>query len=96
MAVGGTNGLHQRRQRRQSKLPREINIASTGNVATSTVARCSQESGPLMVALYEGTGPPIWVDPMLDELIASLVVSRSVGAPALGRLSTATAASLEV
>jgi hypothetical protein len=32
---------------------------------------------------------------MLDELAASLVVSRSAGAPALGRPSTLTVASLE-
>jgi hypothetical protein len=49
-----------------------------------------------VVALYEGAGPPIWVNPMLDELVASLVVSRSVGASALGCPSTLTAASMEV
>jgi len=55
-----------------------------------------KESDPLAVALCEGAGPPIWVDPMLDELAASLVVSRSAGAQAFERPSTLTSASLEV
>ena len=93
---GGTNGFRRRRRRCRSKLPREIYIATTGNVATSTIARCSQESDPLVVALREGARPPVWVDPMLDELAASLVVSRSTGAPALWRPFTQTTASLEV
>jgi hypothetical protein len=42
------------------------------NAATST--------DPLMLALCDGAGPPIWVDPMLDELAASLVASWSMGA----------------
>jgi hypothetical protein len=64
------------------------------SVFTSTATRCSQESD--LLALWEDARPPIWVDPMLDELAASLVVSRSAGTPALGRPSTPTAASLEV
>jgi hypothetical protein len=48
------------------------------------------------VALCEGSGPPIWVDPMLDELPASLVISRSVGASTFGRPSTPPTAPLEV
>jgi hypothetical protein len=52
------------------------------------------------MAPCEGTGPPAWVDPMLDELdaslelAASLVASRSVGASALGCPSTPLAALL--
>jgi hypothetical protein len=45
---------------------------------------------PIEAVPSEGTGTPAWVDPMLDELdaslelAASLVTSRSVGASALG------------
>jgi hypothetical protein len=39
----------------------------------------------------QGRWPPVWVNPMLGELAASLVVNRS----ALGRPSTLTTASLE-
>jgi hypothetical protein len=49
---------------------------------------------PLALALCEGAGPPVWVDPMLDELAASLVVSWSTGASVL-HPSTPTVASLE-
>jgi hypothetical protein len=41
-----------------------------------------------------GHWPLAWVDPMLDELDASLVASRSVGALVLGGLSTPPAAPL--
>jgi hypothetical protein len=96
VAVGGTNGFRRRRRRRRSKLLREIYIAMTCNIATSTAARCFQESDPLAVALCEGARPAVWFDLMLDELAASRVVSGSAGAPALGRPSTPTVASLEV
>jgi hypothetical protein len=66
------------------------------NAATSSAARFSPESDPLAVTLCEGAGPPAWVDQMLDELGASLVVSRSAGAPAFGCPSSTTATSLEV
>jgi hypothetical protein len=54
------------------------------NTAASTVARCFLKPDPLAMALCEGTGPPAWVtsiDPMLDELVASLVVSRPAVTP---------------
>lgn len=50
------------------------------------------------MALCEGAGPPAWVVSvylMLDELAASLVVSRPAGAPASGHLSTLATASHE-
>ena len=49
------------------------------DATASTVARCFLEPDPLVEALCEGTGPPAWVasvDPMLDELAASLIASR--------------------
>jgi hypothetical protein len=73
---------------------REVDVAVTGNVASATVTCCPQEPDPLAVALCEGTEPPVWVDPMFDELAASLVVSRSVGASTLGHPSTPPAAPL--
>jgi hypothetical protein len=101
VAVGGTNGSRlRRRQRRRSKLPEEIDIAVMGNVASSSVTCCPQEPDPLVLALCEGTKPPVWVDPMFDELTASLqlaallIVSHSVDASVLGRPSTPPAAPL--
>jgi hypothetical protein len=96
--VGGANCIRRGRRWRRNKLPREINIATTpdytNNATTSTAAHCSPELAPLAVALGEGAGPHIWVDPMLDKLAASLVTSRSMGAPVL-RPSTLTTATLE-
>jgi hypothetical protein len=99
VAVGGTNGSRLRRRRRwRSKLPEEIDIVVMGNVASSSVTCCPQESDPLVLALCEGTKPPVWVDPMFDELTASLqlaaplIVSRSVDASVLGCPSTLPAA----
>jgi hypothetical protein len=79
---GGTNDPRRRCRQRWSKLPREVDVAVTGNVASSTVTCCPQEPDPLAVALCGGTVPPVWVDPMFDELASSLVVSPSVGASA--------------
>jgi hypothetical protein len=39
-------------------------------------------SDPLVSELCASTGPPIWVDPMLEEFIASIAVSRPAGATA--------------
>jgi hypothetical protein len=84
--------------RRRSKLLEEINIVVMGNVASSPVTCCPQEPDPLVLALCEGTKPPVWVDPMFNELAASLqlaaplIVSHSVDASVLGRPSTPPAA----
>jgi hypothetical protein len=60
-------------------MPREINIVVTPDFADNTAT----STDPLVLALCEDAGPPIWVDPMLDELAASLVASRSTGVPVL-------------
>jgi hypothetical protein len=73
------------------KLLQEVDVVVTGNVASAIVC-CPQKPHPLTVALFEGTEPHVWVGPMFDELAASLIVSRSVGASALGRPSTPPAA----
>jgi len=62
------------------------------DATASTVARGFLEPDPLAEELCEGAGPPIWlvsVDPMLDELAASLVVSRPAVTPAPGCLHAA-------
>jgi hypothetical protein len=41
------------------------------------------------------SGPPTWVDPMLEELDASLVASPSAGAPASGCLTASAVGSYE-
>lgn len=59
------------------------------DLATTLAAtRCFPELDPLVAMLCEGAGPPAWVDPMLDELAASLVMSRPTGAPVHGSPST--------
>jgi hypothetical protein len=75
VAMGGTNDPRRRRRRHRSKLPREVDVAITSNVASAIVTCYPQEPDPLAMALCEGTEPPVWVDPMFDELAASLVVS---------------------
>jgi hypothetical protein len=52
-----------------------------GNATTYAVARCFPEPDPLLLELCVCTRPLAWVDPMLEEPVASLVVSRPVGAP---------------
>jgi hypothetical protein len=98
---GGTNSSRLRRRRQQwSKLPEEIDVAVMGNIASSSVTCCPQELDPLVLALCEGTKPPVWVDLMFDELAASLqldaplIVSHSVDASVLGHPSTPLAAPL--
>jgi hypothetical protein len=48
--------------------------------AAAAAARCFPEPDPLALELCACEGPPAWVDTMLKELAASLVVSPSVGA----------------
>jgi hypothetical protein len=51
----------------------------TDDATASTAARCFLEPDLLAEALCEGAGPSAWVfsiDLMLDELVASFVVSR--------------------
>ena len=68
--------------------------APTDYATASTAARGFLEPDPLAEALCEGAWPPVWlvsVDPMLDELAASLVASRPAVTPAPGCLhATAT------
>jgi hypothetical protein len=49
------------------------------NAATSAtdIAWYFPEPDPLVVELCTYVGPPAWVNPMLEELAASLVVSPS-------------------
>ena len=55
--------------------------APADNAATYAVAHCFPD--PLVWELYASAGPPVWVEPMLEELVASLVVSQPAGAPSL-------------
>jgi len=115
-AVGVVGGVgRRRRRRRQRARSKDSGSGAPADQASlpptttafdfahsSTIACCPLELDPLDVVLCEGTGTPTWVDPMLDELDASLqlaaspVVNRSVGALALERPSTMPAASLGV
>lgn len=116
VAVGVVGGVGRRRRRRwqrarskdsgsgapadQASLPPTTTASDFAH--SSTVACCPHELDLLDVVLCEGSGTPTWVDPMLNELdaslqlAASLVINRSVGASALERPSTSPAASLGV
>jgi hypothetical protein len=55
----------------------------TNNVATAAAARCFPELDPLVLELRASMETPAWVELMLEEPAASLVVSLA-GAPAPG------------
>jgi hypothetical protein len=56
----------------------------TDNGAVSAAAHCFLEPNPLLLELCASAEPPAWVDLMLEELVASLVVSWPAGATATG------------
>jgi len=69
----------QRHQRRR-RLGRLAPAAPTApGEASTAAAACFPEPDPLVLEPCAGAGPPAWVDPMLEELTASLVVSRPAG-----------------
>lgn len=77
------------------KLGRAVRLRRQGCDLAAAVAHCFPGPDPLVVELCACEAPPAWVDPMLKELAASLVMSPSAGAPAPGR-STVLAAASEV
>ena len=82
-AVGGAAGIRRQRRhrrRRQSKAARDIDKKAdyTDNADTSA-AHCFPELDPLVLK-YASVGAPAWVDPMLEELAASLATCRPMGA----------------
>jgi hypothetical protein len=69
------------------------------NAATSAITLNFPELDPLVSAMCASTGPPAWVisvDPMLEELAASLIMSWPARTPTLGCLPTQAVASQEV
>jgi hypothetical protein len=80
--VGGAGGKRRRRRRHRTKPKKDIStgtivdIATNAATSTAAVLRFS-ELDPLALVLCASTGPPAWVsvDPMLEEITASLVVS---------------------
>ena len=67
---------HQRR-RRLGRLARAAPTAP--GEASTAAAACFPEPDPLVLEPCAGAGPPAWVDPMLEELTASLVATRPAG-----------------
>lgn len=69
----------------------------TDNDGTSVAAHCFPVPDPLALELCASAsaGPPTWVNPMLEELTASLVVRQPVGAPVPGCPTTLVATSQE-
>jgi hypothetical protein len=63
--------------------------------AAVPATHCFPEPDSLALELCACAGSPAWVDPMLEELAALLIVSRSVGALAPGCSPTMAAASQE-
>jgi hypothetical protein len=51
------------------------------SAAAAAAARCFPKPDPLALELCACAGPPAWVDPTLEELTASLVVTPLTGAP---------------
>lgn len=65
------------------------------NIVDTTAAQCFPKPDPPVSELSASTGLPAWVDPILEELTASLVVSHLAGAIELGRPPPPTATSQE-
>ena len=86
--VVGADGRRRRRRRRKT-MSKVIGTGApadhTDNAPTSTTALSFPEPDPVALALCVSAGPPALVisfDPMLEELAASLVVSRPMSAAA--------------
>ena len=87
-AAGGAGRSRRRQWWRQSK--------PTGDFSLGAPVDCADHAAPTAAALYflepdtlgselcVSVEAPTWVDPMLEELAASLVVSRLAGAKAAG------------
>jgi hypothetical protein len=82
--MGGDDGNRRHRRRcqlRKGKLAMDISMGAptdTNGTSPSTATRRFLEPDPLAEMLCVGVGPPTWlilVDPMLDELASSLIVS---------------------
>jgi hypothetical protein len=54
-------------------------IDHNDSVATSAATLCFLKPDPLVLELCASTGPPAWVDLMLEEFAALLIVCRSTG-----------------
>jgi hypothetical protein len=57
------------------------------NTATSATSHCFPPPDSLLLELCITMALPAWVNPLLDELIALLAVSRTIGATTPGCLS---------
>jgi hypothetical protein len=79
--TGGVSRTRQIRWRRRSEPARGVSFGAPagcdGNVAAAAAARCfpASEQDPLALELWACSGPPAWIDPMLEEFATSLVVS---------------------
>jgi hypothetical protein len=86
----GASKPRRRRWRRRSKPTTSACVGATVDhvceAATSFADRSFVEPDPLMFEVCMSAGPPAWVGPMLEEFVASLIVSRPVEARTPGRL----------
>ena len=76
-------GFRRRRRRRRSLLAGDVSMGASADFSdctdNATTAYISPMPDPLELELCAGEGPPAWVDPMLEELVASL--ATTAGAP---------------
>ena len=84
-AAGGASRIRQQHWRRRSKPARDTNMDVpadfTDNATTSASAHYLHALDPLVLEMCVSVGHHEWDNPMLEDLTASLVVSRPAGAP---------------
>ena len=56
-----------------------VSINHDDSAATSAAAHCFPEPDLLVLELWASMRPPAYVDPMLEEFTASLIVCRPAG-----------------
>jgi hypothetical protein len=80
--AGRAGGTRRRRWQHRSKPTGGIIMGAPADYEDSAAAaRCFPKPDPLALELCACAGPPAWVDPTLEELTASLVVTPLTGAP---------------
>ncbi|CAN6357250.1 unnamed protein product [Urochloa humidicola] len=78
--AGGVGGVRRRRARRRSESAKDSHVDAAFDhddcAATTTATLCFPVPDPLALELWTCTRPPEWVDPMLEEFVASLTACQ--------------------
>ena len=84
-AATGAGRIRRRRRRCRCMPAGDVSMGApadfSDNTDSATTAYLSPMPDPLELELCAGEGPPVWVDPMLEELVVSLVLTA--GPPAV-------------